>query len=174
MLCDECKKRPANVHITKIVNGVKSEAHLCEECAGEKGELTLFSESKFSFPSLLTGLLQTGPGIGSHVSIHDNIVDGCENCGLSFSTFANRGFLGCSECYTHFGPRLEPLIRRIHGTYQHTGKVPKRIGGTAGVMREIENLRRDLAKLVSQEKYEEAAVVRDKIKALEKRLSDEA
>ncbi|NLJ59531.1 MAG: hypothetical protein GX338_01125 [Firmicutes bacterium] len=174
MFCDECKKRPANVHITKMVNGVKSESHLCEECAGEKGELTLISESKFSFPSLLTGLLKSGSGIESHVPIHEHIVDGCRNCGIAFSTFANRGFLGCSQCYTQFEPRLEPLIRRIHGTCRHTGKVPKRMGGAAGVMREIENLRRDLGKLVSEERYEEAAVVRDKIKALEKRLSDRA
>ncbi|NLB72719.1 MAG: hypothetical protein GX795_01635 [Firmicutes bacterium] len=174
MLCDECKKRPANVHITKMVNGVKSESHLCEECAKEKGELTLISESEFSFPNLLTGLLQTGSGIGAPVSIPAHIVGGCSNCGMAFSTFADRGFLGCSQCYTQFEPRLDPLIRRLHGNCQHTGKVPKRIGGSAGVVREIESLRRELAKLVSDEKYEEAAAVRDKIKVLEKRLSDKA
>ncbi len=173
MLCDECRKRPANVHITKMVNGVKSEFHLCEECARDKGELSLISESKFSFPSLLTGLLQTGSDIGVSVSRPGRTVDRCKNCGLAFSTFANMGFLGCSECYEQFGPRLEPLIRRIHGNCQHTGKVPKRMGGAAGVIREIENLRNDLAKLVSDEKYEDAAVVRDKIKALEERLSNE-
>ncbi|NLB73091.1 MAG: hypothetical protein GX795_03580 [Firmicutes bacterium] len=174
MLCAECKKRPANVHITKMVNGVKSESHLCEECAKEKGELTLISESKFSFPHLLTGLLQTGSGMGTPVSTPAHIVDGCNNCKMPFSSFASKGFLGCSQCYTQFVPRLDPLIRRIHGNCRHTGKVPKRIGGAAGVVREIENLRRELAKLVSDERYEEAATVRDKIKDLEKRLSDEA
>lgn len=174
MLCDECRKRPANVHITKMVNGVKSESHLCEECAREKGELSWMSESKFSFPSLLTGLLQTGSGMGVPVSMPGHVVNRCANCGLDFTTFADGGFLGCGECYAQFESRLEPLIRRIHGNCQHTGKVPKRIGGAVGVMREIENYRTELAKLVSDEKYEEAAVVRDKIKALEKRLSGEA
>ena len=173
MLCDECGNRPANVHITKMVNGVKSEFHLCEECAREKGELSLISESTFSFPSLLTGLLQTGHGIGMPVSMPGRrMVERCNNCQLAFSTFTNRGFLGCSECYSQFGPRLEPLIRRIHGNCQHTGKVPKRIGGTAGIRREIENLRNHLEKLVSDEKYEEAAIVRDKIKVLENRLAN--
>jgi len=172
MFCDECKKRPANVHITKMVNGVKSEFHLCEECAREKGELTLISETKFSFPSLLTGLLQTGFGMGTPVSKPDRTADTCSNCGMAFSTFANRGFLGCGRCYDQFEPRLEPFIRRIHGNYRHTGKVPKRIGGAAGVIREIEILRQNLASLVSDEKYEEAAIVRDKIRSLEKRLSD--
>ena len=101
--------------------------------------------------SLLTGLLQTGSGIGAPVSIPAHIVGGCSNCGMAFSTFADRGFLGCSQCYTQFEPRLDPLIRRLHGNCQHTGKVPKRIGGSAGVVREIESLRRELAKLVSDE-----------------------
>ena len=33
MLCNECEKNNATVHITKILNGVKTESHLCEECA---------------------------------------------------------------------------------------------------------------------------------------------
>lgn len=34
MLCDKCNKNEANVHITRIVNGVKVEQNLCSECAG--------------------------------------------------------------------------------------------------------------------------------------------
>ncbi|NLS45455.1 MAG: hypothetical protein GX969_06935 [Firmicutes bacterium] len=173
MLCDKCKKRPATVHITKITNGVKSETHLCGECAREEGELTLISESTFSFPSLLTGLLQTQAGIGATMPIHNHVSADCENCGLQLSDFTGKGFLGCSHCYSQFGSKLEPLLRRIHGNSVHTGKVPKRLGGKIGITREIENLRRNLARLVSDEKYEEAAVVRDEIKALEKRLSDD-
>ena len=29
MMCGECNINPANVHITKIINGVKKEMHLC-------------------------------------------------------------------------------------------------------------------------------------------------
>ena len=173
MLCDECKKRPANVHITKMINGVKSESHLCDECAREKGELTLISdmsESKFSFPHLLSGLLQTTPGIEFPMSVlFTKWV--LQQLRSAFSTFASKGFLGCSRCYTEFQSRLDPLMRRIHGNCKHTGKVPKRVGGAQGLIREIEKLRRDLARLVSEEKYEEAAQVRDKIRDLEKGLA---
>lgn len=34
MLCDKCNQNEANVHITRIVNGVKVEQNLCSECAG--------------------------------------------------------------------------------------------------------------------------------------------
>lgn len=37
MLCQECNKRPATLHFTKIVNGEKTEFHICETCAKEKG-----------------------------------------------------------------------------------------------------------------------------------------
>jgi ATP-dependent Clp protease ATP-binding subunit ClpC len=39
MRCQKCKARPANVHITKIVNGKKIVRHLCNQCAAEEGLL---------------------------------------------------------------------------------------------------------------------------------------
>lgn len=30
MMCQECGQRPATLHFTKIVNGDKTEFHLCE------------------------------------------------------------------------------------------------------------------------------------------------
>ena len=59
MLCEECQKREATVHYTKVVNNQKTEYHLCEQCAREKGELD-FSwgfEPGFSIHNLLAGLL---------------------------------------------------------------------------------------------------------------------
>ncbi len=175
MLCDECGKRPANVRLTKIVNGVKSESHLCEQCAREKGELELFSEPNFSFPNLLAGLLQHEPGFaGAPVAFPGGATSRCRTCGLDFSGFRKTGFLGCPDCYDEFRPRLEPLLRRIHGSTRHTGKVPGRTGAATDTRREIESLRVELSRLVAKERYEEAAKVRDKIRALEKNLADQA
>ena len=33
MLCDRCHGREAVVHVTQIINGHRTELHLCEECA---------------------------------------------------------------------------------------------------------------------------------------------
>ena len=38
MLCDECGGNAACVHMIKVVNGVKTEKHLCETCASSAGE----------------------------------------------------------------------------------------------------------------------------------------
>lgn len=49
MLCQECNKRPATLHFTKIVNGEKTEFHICESCAREKGEMILEQQVGFPF-----------------------------------------------------------------------------------------------------------------------------
>ena len=61
MVCQECGKRPATLHFTKIVNGEKNEFHICENCAREKGEMIPGTSNGFSIHSLLSGLLDFEP-----------------------------------------------------------------------------------------------------------------
>jgi c-di-GMP-binding flagellar brake protein YcgR len=51
MICDECGKRLAAVHITKVENGKKSNMHLCEQCAMQKNLLSI--STSFSVNDLL-------------------------------------------------------------------------------------------------------------------------
>ena len=61
MHCQECGKKPATLHFTKIVNGEKTEFHICESCAREKGEGIPGTSNGFSIHSLLSGLLDFEP-----------------------------------------------------------------------------------------------------------------
>lgn len=168
MLCDNCKQRPASVRVTKIINNVRSDMNLCHQCAKEKGELEMFEGPKFGLANLLTGLLQNEPPIGITMSVPNVSKRACEKCGIDYSEFANTGFLGCSECYEQFGGRLEPVIGRIHGSTRHTGKVPKRTGQEVRFRQELEMLRTELRRLIEAEEYEKAAILRDRIKGLER------
>lgn len=171
MLCEECRKRPATVHITKIVNDSKAEAHLCQHCAEAKGELTLVSPVAFTLQEFLTGMLQQvpvptlGPSVGVATAC-------CPNCGLSYSRIKEVGQLGCSVCYEQFKGQIEPLLRRIQGTTIHSGKIPGAQGVAIEQRRQIEALREQQRAAISQEKYEEAAKLRDKIRSLEKELQE--
>ncbi len=167
MLCDECKKNPATVHITRIVNNQKVERHLCSVCAEKYGGMHFPFEPTFSINSLLSGLLNQGVdyGPGAESQSHK---ERCENCGCSFEDFKQTGRLGCSECYRVFAPNIEPILRRIHGSSNHSGKVPLRYEGQIHASRKIDTLRAKLAKLIEKEEFEEAAAVRDEIKELEK------
>lgn len=56
MLCQQCEERRATLKFTKVVNGQKTEKHLCEFCAKEKGE-ALPGTNSYSIHDLLSGML---------------------------------------------------------------------------------------------------------------------
>ncbi len=170
MYCQNCNERPASVHLTKIINGEKTELYLCEHCAREKGELNFVTEP-FSINNLLAGILKSDLYPGRKVM--KPATDNCSNCGMSYSQFGQVGRFGCSECYEKFNSSLSQLMRRIHGSDQHTGKVPQRIGGTLILKREISELRNELQRAVAKEEFEKAAELRDKIYGLQKQLKVE-
>lgn len=172
MLCPECGKRPATLHFTKIVNGEKTEAHLCEVCAQEKGEYMPGFDSGFSFHNLLSGLLNFDTaGTESHSIAQPKPVPRCATCGLTYNQFSKIGRFGCSDCFETFRDRLDPLLRRIHGSTTHHGKIPERTKGELKIKRDLERLREQLARSVELEEFEEAAQLRDQIRSLQERLS---
>ncbi|MDI3533739.1 MAG: protein arginine kinase activator [Thermosediminibacterales bacterium] len=168
MLCTNCKKRPATVHYTKIVNGEKTEMHLCQVCAKEISDFQFNFEPNFSIHNLLAGLLNSmaEPTVGIDYQRNEH----CPSCGMSFNEFSQIGRFGCNECYSAFEGRIEPILKRIHGSSVHTGKVPRRAGGELKVKREIDLLKAELDRVVKLEEYEKAAEIRDKIRELEKQL----
>lgn len=164
MLCEECGKKPATVHITKIENGKKTDIHLCEQCALSKNPFVI--NTSFSINDLLTGMLNNAASLPIKVDFLDD--PKCSVCGLNYSHFRETGRFGCSNCYKSFGERLNPLFRRLHGNISHTGKIPVRTGGKLQKARDIEKLKAELAAAVKNEEYEKAAEIRDKIRELDK------
>jgi len=173
MICQECQERPATFHFTKVVNGEKTEVHICEYCAKEKGEV-MFSNSGFSVNNLLSGLLNIDtPMTQKEQSIfHHHDVLQCEQCKMTYPQFTKIGRFGCSNCYRKFRQQIQPLLRRVHsGNSVHAGKVPKRIGGTVHLKKKVDELREKLQKLIVQEEFEQAALVRDEIRSIESKLN---
>lgn len=168
MICQECNKRPATLHFTKIINGEKTEFRICESCAREKGELIPGTPNGFSIHNLLSGLLDLDPS--QSVGTRPQQLR-CDHCGLTYTQFSKLGRFGCSSCYKHFSPRLDPLFKRVHGNIVHVGKVPKRTGGLIQYRREIERLKQEMQQRISNEEFEEAAQLRDKIRELETKVS---
>lgn len=160
MLCDECGKKTATVHITKVENGKKTDIHLCEQCAVQKNVINI--NTNFSISDLLTGILSAGSTSPVKVDIIQDVK--CSVCGLTYNRFKETGKFGCSNCYKTFGERLNPLFKRVHGNTAHTGKIPEKAGGKIKVMREIEKLKQELETAVRNEEYEKAADLRDKIR----------
>lgn len=171
--CQECQTRPATVHFKQIINGEKKEFHLCGICALEKGYMQPQDQAS-SLHDLLTGLFNFDASpFGSHVAEQIKEIQ-CPVCQLTFSAFKEMGKFGCANCYETFSKQLEPILRRVHaGNTTHAGKIPKRTGGSIQKKRQLEEYRNQLKKLIEEEAFEEAAVMRDKIRALEKEVLEQ-
>ncbi|MCG8542151.1 MAG: UvrB/UvrC motif-containing protein [Clostridia bacterium] len=166
MLCEKCKQNKATVHVTKIQNNSKMEVHLCEECARKSEDMSF--ENPFTINNFLTGLLDSVQS--SPIKVDYIKTTTCSKCGMSYGKFKQLGRLGCSDCYKTFNEKLMPLIKNVHGSQQHTGKIPKKEGSVIRLKRDIMNMRKDLRRAIDKEEFERAAQLRDKIKLLEKDL----
>lgn len=166
MLCQNCGEKEATIHLTKIINGEKNEVYLCEDCAEESGQISL-GKDPFSFQNLLADILN--PNIDSSITKRKKDLT-CDRCGMTYREFSQKGLFGCSFCYNTFSNRLDPLAKRIHGSNEHNGKVPKRRGGDLRIQRKIDNLRNKMEQAVDKEDFEKAAEIRDEIHELEEKM----
>lgn len=166
MYCEECKEKPATVHLTQMFNGKKVEIHLCEECAAQKGFQMFDPGNKLSIPQLLGSFLGSSTMQEMKAPPEPNT---CPNCGMRFLDIRQTGKLGCSECYTVFERNMEPILRRIHGNSRHIGRIPVRGGEKVLINRQIRKLKSRLQEAVANEEYEKAAEIRDSIKEIEEK-----
>jgi len=173
MICEECGKREATVRFEQVINGKRTVMNLCRECAEKKGimNMNVFLQPSFNISSLLSALL--GSQIKGAPALEPGEETRCPVCGMSYRDFARAGMLGCSRCYKTFEERLDPLLRRIHGSDRHVGKAPVKAGGSAKARREIDSLKRELSRAISKEAYEKAAELRDTLKEMEQKLRGE-
>lgn len=160
MLCEKCGKNNATTHIRSVVNGVVTEKNLCSQCAVNEGYGNLQDNS---LAQMLSSMF--GDALASGLK---SATAHCSCCGSAFSDIAHSGKVGCPQCYETFFNELLPYLKRVHGSTKHVGKIPNRAPLAVTVNEEtVESLRLKLNNLVREEKYEEAAVVRDKIRKME-------
>jgi len=162
MLCHDCGKKEATVHLTQVVNEEKVELHLCRECADKRRFHTPFEGVPFPLAEFLASMLDQSlvkkPSKTSRAR--------CPTCGMHFSDFSKSGRLGCGNCYTTFKSQLNDLLRKIHGSTQHQGRVPLTQSDVMKPLREESKLQEELKKAIREEDFEQAAELRDRIKAL--------
>ncbi|MBF7096417.1 UvrB/UvrC motif-containing protein [Alkalibacter mobilis] len=162
MLCENCNERQATIHITKIINGKKKEMHLCDQCTS----LEQIGKNIFDYTNFITNLTEDIAGSNKKAVKDEDLT--CDHCGMTYEFFKKHGKFGCEHCYDAFEPMIAPMIKRMHGKNVHTGKMIKNGNEDLVRKREIEDLDRQLKIAVEKEEYEEAAILRDKIKELAK------
>lgn len=156
MLCQKCQKKNATVKIVKNHNGNITEEYLCKDCAGTV-DLKFKDFSADGIFDNFFSLLSPAPGGNPH----------CKGCDTTFLEFKKTGKLGCVHCFETFSPYLDKTLKNYHGASVHTGKIPKRSGEGIKIKKEMDSLKAELQKAVYEERYEDAAGLRDKIRELE-------
>lgn len=161
MLCEDCREREAELQLTAIIDGEMKTLELCSSCASDRG-LTAESTPSAPLADFLAQLGTEGGGSGEGAS------EPCPYCGVTESEFRQTGRLGCPQCYAHFEPQLRGLLRRLHGSSQHVGKLYMSAGAEAGDrIARLAAMRRRLKRAVETEDFELAADLRDRIHEME-------
>ncbi|MCD4831639.1 MAG: UvrB/UvrC motif-containing protein [Anaerohalosphaeraceae bacterium] len=163
MRCEICKTAMATVHLTEIINGHRSEKHLCENCAASQG---VTAQSQLSLNELLSSLLAAG----DQNAANQSRASVCQSCGNTMEEFSKTSLLGCPDDYEAFGDAIEMVIRKAQNDKtQHEGKVPVGVDITqkSEAETEIAGLKKQLADAIESEDYETAAKLRDRIQKMQ-------
>jgi protein arginine kinase activator len=166
ILCNFCAKHTASVYFKGIVNDLTVKLHLCETCAKKKGMVFPFGQATLSLGEMVAGLAAT---LGLENSSEAQA--GCSKCGLPYTEFKATSQLGCSECYKAFAPVIGPLLERIQGSTQHVGKTFNHSIRHVNLMQELARLKLELHDAIEHEAYEQAALIRDQIREVERKLT---
>lgn len=164
MLCDICQKNEATVHLTEIIDNNVTKLHLCEQCAKDKSQEM---EEHFGLADLLSGLTDLVPVVDEKEKAAETDIK-CPSCGFSFQNFRKMGRLGCPKCYNTFKAQLSPLLKKIHGSEIYSVKMLAKKEVVRDKEALLVELKAKLEKAVKMEEFEEAARLRDQIRALEK------
>ncbi len=167
MKCDNCKNNEATFFYEENLNGKTRSLHLCPECAAKmKGGDKLFSEGFPSFTQLHSNLLDGLFGLSSPAVKESK--KACPGCGAAWSDLRRAGKAFCPQCYTTFGEELRPTLRSLHGNVTHTGRAPADRREKREKEDRLTRLKKELASAIAEEKFEDAAKLRDEIRSLER------
>ena len=104
---------------------------------------------------------------------------------MTYDDFAHTGKFGCAKCYDVFTNKIDPILKNIHASNRHIGrkgKIAKPVLDKEIIKKEevnketkqdnkvskIDKLKEDLKQAIKEERYEDAAHIRDEIKKIEK------
>ena len=165
MKCQKCNKS-ATFHITDLTGDGLLALHLCPDCA--KRYLQPESETSDTDAPKITGVLSDQLKLEQTAEeLQELDLKECPICGISFRKFREAGRLGCPHDYVYFGAELKPLLESVHGSNKHVGKRPQRGAYDPESQTELIKLRGEMKAAVSEENYEKAQEIRDRIRSIE-------
>lgn len=158
MKCEKCQSEKATVFLTQIINGKMHKVDLCESCAKEMG---VTNTATFSLADLL---IKTEAERQNKTTTTKALK--CPSCGFTQEDLSRTGRVGCGKCYDIFKDVLDEVLKDMQRAPQHVGKIPKRLISSQTLQERRQVIEEALDLAVRNEKYEDAAVLRDQLKKI--------
>lgn len=146
LFCQRCQSRPA---ITQVADSQGVPWSLCAACAGQ-------GQVPAGFQILMLPALTYATPSPARPC--------CPACRQHWQVIQESSRLGCPECYRFFRQPLKGILQRLHGQTRHRGRSPGRESQTE---EKSDWLRQQLQQAIADERYEDAANWRDKLRQLE-------
>ena len=182
MKCQNCGKNNANVSYTRIMNGDKTELHLCSDCAKEMninvnfnfGLDDMFSNFFDDFARIRSLAMPGFRGLRALENGLDNL--------MSDSFFESDPFFRVNNVLGTAHDNLDDVLNEIQKKHKEkSGEDKKKMSDAKEEkaekkenkvedkkQNEIAQLKAKIQEYIQSEEYEKAAILRDKIKELEK------
>jgi len=165
MLCEKCHTHEAIMHLTHFADGRGGTLHLCLECARKLGLDALNPpEGVAAMERLIEHLSRLGEmkkSLAAKPSAPEEEpeTETCPRCGAPLGRVRESGTAGCPDCLFWL---LRASGRPIHPYFgKHPAGLPPE---DLARLREI-RLRARLERAVAEERYEDAAKLRDLLRA---------
>jgi len=174
MECTFCKSKQATCHLTKIVEGKVVEVHVCAECIPEINDENLVNFDIWDAVSKLAKSLgvpdpseSIEPAANEEITAKSFLIEEaeeegpCPTCGFTGENLRKVGRLGCPDCYENFNEMLADVLADCQKYTQHSGKVPKSMAKV-----KVRYIEKALDEAVREERFEDAAQLRDQLKEI--------
>jgi len=149
--------QPATTHLTQIIDKKVAKVDICQACAQKQaleGLSGLTFAAALGKQIFMEGLKAIFQGLR------------CPHCECTIEQFRQTGHLGCPHCYGVFRAVLEPMLKDTQMNIQHKGKTAKATMASSQIKQQLSLLEAALKKAIDEERFEDAAKMRDEIKAL--------
>lgn len=161
MKCEECGLRSATHIFVEVTREHRLERRVCETCAW-KLALALPEEPR------VRPTPRKRPSLPPGKEEMDRV---CPRCGRPYTEVKKTLMVGCAECYTTFLENLKAFLKKLHDTeVAYRGRSYAHDPRRRTLLEERQNLLAQLEELVSEERFEEAARIRDRLRTIEEEL----
>ena len=145
MKCEICHQNDAEQPIVKTENGVQTELYVCKSCAAQ---LKVGQIGKYSLADVLFDFSSAKQEEVATVPETEQV---CPMCGMTFAKIHATRRVGCPHCYTFFENQLERMVALFGLTDIDL------------IVKDVSDLKQKLEVAIAEERFEEAAVIRDLI-----------